>query len=532
MNILSLHLGHDGSVTILEEDEIIIHHQLDRFNKFKHEFIPSFELFEKIKNLKINFDRVLLTSIRPITFDIRYFLTKFLNIKEDKIIELNNNNHHIFHAECARHFFNYPKESMYFIADGDGALQTFQHENKFLNGSLITENESIYDSELKPLHKVYGTNNQININTNNLTVYQNVSHGKAYQKLTYELGLGAFEEGKAMALSSYGEFKENIANSLVFNQKWNLNLMNRFNESLNENNKFNRYMLDSNLDHTAKDSKSFDFVKTFQIIFQHLILNQIKKINFNYKTLILSGGCAQNILNNTFLKDSLDKEVLADPYNGDFGLSLGSALHFTDKKVKPLKHICSGFKPDLNLDKFYYLETSPKEVAELLVKEPIAIFHGKSEQGQRGLGFRSLLANPLQKDILDKINKIKKREWYRPFACTVIKEKAHKFFEIKENESSPYMMFAYKCKNEKLKNVCSIDNFSRIQTLEKSFHPKYYNLIEEFEKITSIPLVLNTSLNLPGKVLCEDLNDLYFMMKNSSLKYCYLSEENKLLWLK
>ena len=94
-----------------------------------------------------------------------------------------------------------------------------------------------------------------------------------------------------------------------------------------------------------------------------------------------------------------------------------------------------------------------------------------------------------------------------------------------------YMMFVYKCKDKRLKNVCSVDNYSRIQTLERQFNPKYYDLINAFKKLTGLPAVLNTSLNLPGRVLCEDTNDLYFMMKNSSLKYCYLCDENKLLWL-
>jgi len=173
-----------------------------------------------------------------------------------------------------------------------------------------------------------------------------------------------------------------------------------------------------------------------------------------------------------------------------------------------------------------------KEVATLLLNQPIAIMSGKSEQGQRGLGFRSLLANPVQKNILSIINTIKKREWFRPFACTILKEEAHKYFEINEGESSPYMMFVYKCKNPRLKNVCSVDNFSRIQTLEKSFHPKYYELIKSFKELSGMPVVLNTSLNLPGKVLVEDFDDLHYFLKNSNLKYCYLPDHNKLVWLK
>lgn len=534
MNILAFHMGHDGSVTILEGNEVVAHHQLDRFNKLKHQYVPTLELLDKIKDLKIKFDKVIISSMGLAeTFPIKFYIKKFFNVEESQIEEPLQYEHHIFHAKCARHFFNYPKNCVYFIADGDGGLITIKDEkNKFINNTEAVENESVYDEALNILQKYYGTNEQLNYQSEKYFVSRDVSLGKAYQKLTYELGLDPLEEGKTMALSSYGVFNKKIADRLVFNNRWNLNIFTRLNESYHQANKGNRYLLNPDVNHTSKDSKSLDFVKTFQIVFQHLYLQQIKRINWNYNNLILSGGCAQNVLNNSFLKKELNKNILADPFNGDFGISLGAALHYSKEKVKPLKNICTGFEMPFSLERFQSKKVNSKEVAEILKSEPIAIFSGKSEQGQRGLGFRSLLANPVQENILKKINRIKKREWYRPFACTILKEKASKYFEINEEESSPYMMFVYKCKNPQLKNVCSIDGYSRIQTLEKSFHPKYYDLINEFYKITGLPLVLNTSLNLPGRVLCEDSNDLFDMMKKSSLKYCYLSDENKILWIK
>ena len=533
MNILSFHFGHDGSVTIIEGDQIVIHHQLERFSKLKHQYYPTVELFDKIKNLKINFDKVIVTSMAAGNmFPSLYFLKKYLNIDESKIIQIFQNEHHLFHAKCARHFFNYPKEAIYFIADGDGgSISLINNNDKFINGVEGTECESIYDETIELVHKYVNTNKQINLFTDKISLSRNLSLGKAYQKLVYELGLNFNEEGKAMALSSYGKFNNEIANNLVFNNNWNLNWMSNDFENYEPSNKFNRYMLNPNINHTEKNSKSLDFVKTFQIVFQHLFLEKIKKVDKKYKSLVLSGGCTQNILNNSFLKEQLSKNILADPFNGDFGISLGSALHYTNVKVKPLDHICSGFKPEVSLNQFKSKNISPQEVAEILVKEPVAIFSGKSEQGQRGLGFRSLLGNPLDKTILEKINRIKKREWYRPFACTVLEERAHEFFNVRPNEASPYMMFAYECRDQRLKSVSSVDNLSRIQTLNRSFHPKFYDLIKAFETISNLPIVLNTSLNLPGRVLCEDTNDLYFMMKNSSLKYCYLCDENKLLWI-
>jgi len=513
MNILSFHMGHDGSVTILEGDEIVVHHQLERFNGLKNQFYPTIELFDKIKSLKIKFDKVVITTMSlghqiPMT----HLLKKYLNINSSQVVKIYQDKHHIFHAKCAEHLFNYPKNVIYFISDGHGAVKLLNNEkNKQINGAEAIECESFYDNKLNSIYKYYNTDRPIKIVNDKFLVSENISLGKAYQNLVYELGLHFNEEGKAMALSSYGKFNKNIASQLI-NNNWN-------------------FKLNPNKNHTAKDSEALDLVKTFQIVFQQLFLEKIKKIDTEYDTLVLSGGCTQNVLNNSFLKGELNKDILADPYNGDFGISLGSALYHTKIKVKPLKHICSGFNPELNLSQFKSKNVTAQEVAEILVKEPIAIFSGKSEQGQRGLGFRSLLGNPLDESILEKINTIKKREWYRPFACTILEEDASKFFEIKPNEFSPYMMFVYKCKDKRLKNVCSVDNYSRIQTLSRRFNSKYYDLIKAFEKVTNLPAVLNTSLNLPGRVICEDTNDLYLIMKNSSLRYCYLSDKNKLLWL-
>jgi len=533
MNILSLHLGHDGSVTIIEGNEVVIHHQLDRFNKFKHEFMPSFDLLQKIKDLNIKFDKVVITSMGTMSFPIHYFIQKFYNIKTEDIIEFWQSDHHYFHAKCAQFIFNNPTNCFYYVSDGEGAEHSMTHESKFINHKKVCESESIYDQNLQNYYKFYTTFESLNIETDKISIHPSLSNGKAYQRMTYELGLEEFEEGKAMALSSYGKYNQQIFDSLLYRNKWNTNILGKVSGKFDNANKYNRFLLSPIVNHLDKKSTSLDFVHTFQKTFEHMQKKNLQKIKAPYEKLILSGGCTQNILANTEMKNHLNCEVLADPFNGDFGISLGCALHIAQTKVNPLKHICSGFEIEKNLGIFSEFKIKknifPHNVAKILQNEPVAIFSGKSEQGQRGLGFRSLLGNPLQKDILEKINTIKKREWYRPFACTVLKEKAHKFFDIKENESSPYMMFAYKSKNESLKNVCSIDGLSRIQTLDKHFHIDYYNLISEFEKLTNVPIVLNTSLNLPGHVLCEDHYDLYKIFKNSSLNYCWLPDEKKLI---
>ena len=187
-----------------------------------------------------------------------------------------------------------------------------------------------------------------------------------------------------------------------------------------------------------------------------------------------------------------------------------------------------GFKPTYDLSKFKYKNIKPEEVCKLLRKEPVGIFQGRSEQGQRGLGNRSLLMDATHKHAVGLVNKIKKREWFRPFAPAILEECAVDYFYI--TGSSPYMLYVFKAKH-RIKSVCAIDGTSRIQTVSKKNNKHFYRLLKTFNDMYQVPLLLNTSLNLAGHTLVEDLDDLFYMMKYGNLKYCYLPEVNKLVSL-
>ena len=212
MNILSFHFGHDGSVTILEGDEIVAHHQLDRFCGIKHQTFLTIQLFDKIKSLKIKFDKVIITSMGQTNINpVPYLLKKYLDINSSQIVKIFQNEHHIFHAECARHFFEYPDKAIYFISDGHGAVKRLNNKsNKEIDGTEAIENESLYDENLNPIYKYYKADRPIKIVTEKYLISENISLGEAYQNLVSELGLDYNEEGKAMALSSYGKFNEGL----------------------------------------------------------------------------------------------------------------------------------------------------------------------------------------------------------------------------------------------------------------------------------------------------------------------------------
>jgi predicted NodU family carbamoyl transferase len=248
------------------------------------------------------------------------------------------------------------------------------------------------------------------------------------------------------------------------------------------------------------------------------------------KDIHFTGGCAQNVLYNSKLLNKT-KNLFCDPFNGDFGITIGAANFYLGGKIKN-DNIYLGVPQELNTDIFLkhkIYNVTPDEVAKVVLNEPVAIFQSRSEQGQRGLGNRSLLMNPIHKKAHDKMNAIKKREWFRPFACSILKEKAKEWFEM-PIEESPYMMYVFKIKKEGvLQTGLSKNNDSRIQTVSKKNNLHYYNLIKAFDKLTNIPILINTSLNLPGEVLVETMQDLKDLFDKSKLNYIYLPEIGKMI---
>jgi carbamoyltransferase len=136
-----------------------------------------------------------------------------------------------------------------------------------------------------------------------------------------------------------------------------------------------------------------------------------------------------------------------------------------------------------------------------------AVASGRAEYGPRALGNRSILADPRDPNIKDKVNEIKKRELFRPFAPVVMQEHADKWFDM--DFDSPYMQYAVKClKPELIPSVVHADGTSRVQTVTKEQHLGLYSVLEKFYNATGVPVLLNTSLNIKGQPLLNDENDI------------------------
>nr|QNO51691.1 hypothetical protein GMKFMAKO_00007 [Methanosarcinales archaeon ANME-1 ERB6] len=178
-----------------------------------------------------------------------------------------------------------------------------------------------------------------------------------------------------------------------------------------------------------------------------------------------------------------------------------------------------------------------KRTAEIIAdKRVVGWFQGRMEWGPRALGNRSILADPRDKEMQDIVNlKIKFRESFRPFAPTVLLDKAAEYFELDRDQQSPYMLLVTQVRENKrvIPAVTHVDGSARVQTISREDNPLYYDLIDAFYKITGVPVVINTSFNVRGEpIVCtpEDAYRCFMRTKMDNLvmgNYILNKEEQK-----
>jgi carbamoyltransferase len=228
---------------------------------------------------------------------------------------------------------------------------------------------------------------------------------------------------------------------------------------------------------------------------QKLTLDKIKEYVYPLKScdnLCIAGGVAYNgYMNEEFTKHY--KNVFVPPAVGDEGQAIGVYQH-ANYNLNNKIHKSETFA-GIEYDYVGKEKANYKEIAQAIADGAIVgWFQGKSESGNRALGNRSILADPRNSNIKDIINStIKMREDFRPFAPAVLEEHYADYFDT--NSTSPYMSRICQVKTDKVPGITHIDNTARIQTVNKEFNEKFYNIINEFYKITGIPMLLNTSFN-------------------------------------
>ncbi len=179
------------------------------------------------------------------------------------------------------------------------------------------------------------------------------------------------------------------------------------------------------------------------------------------------------------------------------------------------------------------IDATYSDIIDLIEAQNIvALFQGRSEAGPRALGNRTLMFDPRNPNGTDIVNVVKRREWFRPFAASVMLEHAHQWFDLAGLKESPFMMYAvdaFPIAIEKVPAVIHVDNTCRIQTVTYSQNKHWYNLISEFYSRTEVPMLFNTSFNLAGSPLVETIDDALNTLRNSAIEYLYLPDTGKLV---
>jgi carbamoyltransferase len=214
--------------------------------------------------------------------------------------------------------------------------------------------------------------------------------------------------------------------------------------------------------------------------------------------LVLSGGCALNCVANTNIK-SMAKKMYVPANPGDAGLSLGAVLYKTRQPIR-LEHAFLGhdIQRDVNIDTM---------VDRLQAGEVIGLAHGRAEYGPRALGNRSLLADPRGPGVKDRVNQIKRRQQFRPFAPVVLAEHARLYFDTDDNRYD-FMQYAVRClQPDAYPAICHVDGTSRVQTVHHNNPGIIRPLLERWQERTGCAMLLNTSLNIRGEPLVNDIAD-------------------------
>ena len=254
----------------------------------------------------------------------------------------------------------------------------------------------------------------------------------------------------------------------------------------------------------------FDIAAAAQKLYENIfrgILN-VARILVPSKNLVLMGGCALNCSANHRAYDFFDN-VWIMPNPGDAGSAVGCVLAHK-KEFMPMDHVYTGYE----IEGEYPVE---EVLNELLTTGICGVANGRAEFGPRAFGHRSLLADPRGTDIKDRVNEIKRRQKFRPFAPAVLAEHAHLHFH---GRVSPFMQYTATCTDSGLPAITHGDGTSRVQTVSSNQSVGFRKLLERWYEETGCPILLNTSLNIKGKPMVNTVEDAQAFEKHYGVRVC------------
>ena len=381
------------------------------------------------------------------------------------------------------------------------------------------------------------------------------SVGLFYSAFTYFLGFKVNEgEYKLMGLSSYGKPKyyDLILKELIdVKDDGSIHLNMKYfaftYDKVMTNDKFSELFGISRREKNEKTEQThFDIGASAQKVLEDVVLKMANHIHkkTQMKNLCFGGGVALNgVANYNLLKNGPFENIHIPPSPGDGGSAVGCAqyLYYIHKKNKRIietdqakrirENVYVGPQFDdeeikyfLDSNKITYQKFDRQSLLQNTAKlisdgKIVGWYQGKMEWGPRSLGNRSILADPREAKMKDILNeKIKHRESFRPFAPSILEEHTTDYFDI--DIPSPYMLMVTSVKQpDKIPAVTHVDGTGRLQTVSKQANPLYYDLINEFYKLTDVPVVINTSMNVMGEPIVNTPEQAYNMIKKTDMDY-------------
>lgn len=562
MWLLGINVGHNGAAALYKDSELIFYIEEDRLSRMKYDGNPFLGI-EKAFEYTDHIDFIILCGTRnafgqvPWTGEDAYscLVRKKQQGRKVETIQLGDD-HHMTHAVTA--FYNSGfDDAAAIVIDGAGSginIPDLEHLKQ-----ETWEVESIwslsYPAEIKRHLVNYGSNlvDSFSLTDNDCQVEMSDGHGitKSYEAVTQYLGFHAIEAGKTMGIAPYGRPNDSIKihdgrfnNRSLIKPKFPAGNVIRcdLNPELKEHEGDVAWHTDPDLIDDFRKDLAYAVQKSAEERVIALIRKTIELTG--KKKIVMAGGFVLNcVANYEFLKEFPDVEFYHEPVSHDGGNVMGACQHvyrtLTKDSVKtPLTTLYLG--PDhskeyatADFSGFSVDDTTTADVAKLIADGNIVcLYQGKSEAGPRALGNRSILFDPTVIDGKDIVNEVKHREWFRPFAGSVMAEHAAEWFDFRSRTDSPFMMYAVNVLEDKqalIPAITHVDGTCRIQTVTKEQNPHYYDLISEFNKLKGVPILFNTSFNLAGDPLVETVKEALDTLERSEMQYLWLPELGKLL---
>lgn len=578
--------GHNAGVCLLKDGEIVFSIEEERLTRQKYDGGPYasikkiLEYTDKIDYLVIAHTQSVKETAGQVDYsggDVYTGLARKFGLIErghnpynhPQVIDLSHI-HHKLHAAAAFYRSGF-ETATGVVIDGAGTFITLQAGQE---PTMFWETESVfecsYPSEFKTIYKHLGTRGPLTsaiVKDMSSSIYgEEGSHEcyiteragitKVYEAVTEYCGWSSIEAGKTMGLFPYGKENSDIPplfdkTGIYTSSNRNLIVPRYPNGAMVNALGFKELEEIPTCDPTTLQSRR-DMAYACQTQTQEQALELITKAveRTGNKNVVLSGGYALNCVANYHYLTELNKlgiNLYVEPVSNDAGTAMGAAmmvyhgLNEEAPKREKNETLYLGPSYKYELEKFVgdgteLVDADYNSVVELLTdKNIVAMFQGRSENGPRALGNRSILFDPTFEDGKDFVNQVKHREYFRPFAATVLAEKANDWFDLRGMKESPSMMYAVNCKEgveKKVPSVIHVDNTCRIQTVTEEQNKHFYNLIKAFESKKKVPMLFNTSFNLGGDPLVETLEDALDTLKRSKIEYLYLPEYGKMFVVK